>query len=345
MEEDKRAEAMRKAIEQADEADAEKKSKKAKAGKKGVNVGGKEIPIPNIPKVDLSQIKIPGVTGDGGKGTGDLKDLGETAKRKAAGIWGSKNGRLIVIGVVALVVLIFMGNLIGGMLGQTQNVPLSYKITDSELSVYRNSSYGSGYAWDAYVEVLNTGTENIYLSNMAFRVQTDKGEAVMTDQQLTSFPAVLQPGEHGYIYNKFGSELVYEANTSESLEKAYPGIANGEVGLDLRVVADVNLSTMVPGNYVVDENSVSIEDGLYGNKAMTCNLTNDSDSRGSDLSVFFVTYVDDNDGDDGLKCSGITFTRLDALPPHATVQIRMDPLNFIHSIQGETVTSWAMYVY
>lgn len=344
MADDKRAEAMRKALQEADEDAAKKRSKKPKpVDGKSISIGGKEL---NLPDIDLSGIKIPGVTGDGGKGTGNAKDLWETVRRTAVKVWGSRYGRLGVIGVAAMIGLIMLGNLVGGMLGTQQNVPLSFEITDSELSVYRNSSYGSGYAWDAYVEILNTGRDNIYLTDLAFRVETDTQEAICTvDEGLSVFPAVLKPGEHGYIYNAFGSELVYEANPDERLEKAYPHIADGTVSLVLRSSAVAHLAAEEPGNFVVDENSVVIEDGLNGNKAMECSIVNDSASRGSNLFAVFVTYVDDDDGDDGLKCSGITRFKLDALPPHATTKIRMDPLKFVHSMRSETVTSWKLYVY
>lgn len=341
---------MRLAREEADKAEAEKKKKKHKVkGEGGLSIGGKEI---NIPKVDLSSVKdavsgiqIPGVTGDGGKGTGNINDVAETAKKTATKVWNNRNGRLAVIGVAALLVIVIVGNLLGNMIGTTQNVPLAFEITDNSLSIYKNSSYTSGYAWDAYVEVKNTGTDNIYLSDLAFLVETDDGESVMMDRQLSVFPSVLKPGEHGYIYNQFGSELVYQSNSTKPIAEAYPQIADGRVGLHLRVSAKVNLSTATPGTYSIVDNSVKMEDGLHGGKAMTCQVTNESGAIGSNLTAVFVTYTDSEDGDDGLKCTSITMIRVDQIRPHDTIQIRLDPLNFVHSLKNLDVTDWKMYVY
>jgi len=355
MAEDKRAEAMRLAREQADEADAEKKKKKSKkVDSGGLTIGGKELPIPDVDLKNLtkdlgekiSNVKIPGVSGDGGKGTGNIQDLADTGKRTAKKVWGNRNGRLAVIAVASLLVIMIAGNFIGNMLGKTQNVPLAFEITDSTLSVYKDSAYGSGYAWDAYVEVKNTGSENIYLSNLAFRVETSLGETVMTDQQLSVFPSVLKPGEHGYIYNQFGSELVYEPNTAKPIAEAYPGIADGTVSLVLRAAANANLAANTPNTYSVVDNSVSITDGLEpGSKAMQCNVVNESGSIGANLTVVFVMYADSEDGDDDLKCIGITMGRINQIKPHETIQVRMDPLNYVHSMRNLTATDWKMYVY
>lgn len=346
---------MRQAIEDANAADAEKKKKKSKkVDSGGLTIGGKELPIPDVDLKGLgkdlgekiSNVKIPGVSGDGGKGTGNIQDLAESGKRTAKKVWSNRNGRLAVIAVAALVVIMIAGNILVGMLGHTQNVPLAFEITDSALSIYKNSAYGSGYAWDAYVEVKNTGSENIYLSNLAFRVETDAGETVMTDQQLSVFPSILKPGEHGYIYNQFGSELVYEANTSKPIAEAYPGIANGSVGLVLRAAANANLAVDTPNTYSVVDNSVSITDGLDpGSKAMQCNVVNESGSIGANLTAVFVMYTDSEDGDDNLKCIGITMSRIGQIKPHETILVRMDPLNYVHSMRNMTATDWKMYVY
>lgn len=115
-----------------------------------------------------------------------------------------------------------------------QTVPVSYEVTDDDLHVYPDSNYESGYAWDAYVEVLNNGTKAVSFSDIEFRVETDTGDVIMIDYDLTVSPETLQPGESGRISNRFGSELVNMANPGKSIGETYPGVASGDVGLVLR---------------------------------------------------------------------------------------------------------------
>lgn len=74
----------------------------------------------------------------------------------------------------------------------------AYEITYTNAQV--QESY-SGVMVDVIVEIENTGTSDLYLSNGACDLEDENGHLVSAMKSVPTYPNVISPGEKGYMYD------------------------------------------------------------------------------------------------------------------------------------------------
>lgn len=250
-----------------------------------------------------------------GKGAGAVKE-------KIGDLWNQKLGKVALLSAVGVIALIIVVSVISGITGKVQEAPISYELSNSVICVYENPDVPSGYSYDAYVEVTNTGSSNIYVKDMSFLIGDDDGNRIMIDNNLNFFPAILRPGEKGYIFNRFGTELT--------------GIYDKEMNLRLVPTFSIMRTDAEPHSYPVE--NVKVTDGPSGQK-MTGQVTNDTSKTVQSIYVIGVTY--DREG----NCTGISGTFLKNIEPHVTVNVQFDPMTMVRAWRNSQVVNYAIKAY
>ena len=246
----------------------------------------------------------------------------DAAKEKIGELWNTKLGKVGLLAVVGVVALIILVSVISGVTGKVQDAPISYSLSNSIICVYENPDVPSGYSYDAYVEITNTGTSNIYAKDMSFLIGDDDGNRIMIDNNLSFFPAILRPNEKGYIFNRFGTELT--------------GIYDKEMNLRLVPTFTIMRTDAEPHSYPVQ--NVTVSQGPNGQK-MVGQVTNDTSKTVQSMYVIGVTY--DSQG----HCTGISGTFLKNIEPHVTVNVQFDPMNMIRAWRNSQVVDYAIKAY
>lgn len=290
MAEDKRAEAMRKAVEESNK----KHGKKDEPAKSKLNF--KKLTEEHGDKVD-------------------------SVKEKVGGIWKNKTGKIAILAGAGVLFLIILVSIISKGSSKVQEAPVQYKISDAILCVYEADTM-SGYAYDAYVEITNTGSSNIYARDVQFMVQDHEGSRIMIDKNIRAFPAVIEPGQKGYLFNQFGTELtgVYAKDLTLSLVPAFAMVR----------------AEKVPYSYPVG--NVTIGYGVSGQK-MVCQLNNNTPKLVDSIYCVGLTYNKDG------RCTGISGTFLTAVEGHVTVNVQFDPMTMIRPWRNEKVVDYLVRAY
>ena len=258
----------------------------------------------------------------------NLKELSEKHGDKINGIkdkflelWENKTGRLAIIAAGGILLLIIFASIISSGSSKVQDAPVQYKISDAVLCVYEADT-GSGYAYDAYVEITNTGSSNIYARDAQFMVQDHEGSRIMIDKNIRAFPAVIEPGQKGYLFNQFGTELtgVYAKDLTLSLIPAFAMVR----------------AEKVPYSYPVS--NVTVGYGSLGQK-MACQLTNNTANLQESIYCVGLTYNKDG------RCTGISGTFLTGVEAHVTVNVQFDPMTMIRPWRNEQVVDYLVRAY
>ena len=267
---------------------------------------------------------------DGAKSKGklNLKELSEKHGDKIDGIkdkflelWGNKTGRLAIIAAGGIFLLIILASIVSSSSSRVQEAPVQYSISDAILCVYEADT-NSGYAYDAYVEITNTGSSNIYARDVQFLVQDQKGNRIMIDKNIRTFPAVIEPGQKGYLFNQFGTELT--------------GVYANDLTLSLIPAFAMVRAEKVPYSYPVT--NVTVGYGSRGQK-MVCQLTNDTHSMQESIYCVGLTYNKDG------RCTGISGTFLTGVEAHVTVNVQFDPMTMIRPWRNEQVVDYLVRAY
>ena len=139
---------------------------------------------------------------------GDMRENFSGIAEKIGPFLSTKYGKGVLIGIPVFIVLVIILVVISSATSGTGSVSASsYEVTDSVLCAYETDKTKSGFAYDAYVEVTNTGDNFIYLTDAMLLVQDENENRIVLDDAASVFPAVIAPGEKGYIYNTFGRDL------------------------------------------------------------------------------------------------------------------------------------------
>ena len=294
MADDKRAEAMRKAVEESNKKHGKKDGSSAGAGK------GSKLDIKAL--ADKHGDKVAGV------------------KDKAIELWHNKTGRLAIIVAGCVLLLLIIASAISNGASRVQDAPVQYKISDAILCVYEADT-ASGYAYDAYVEITNTGSSYIYPRDISFAIQDSETNRLMIDKQINFMPAVIAPGQKGYLF-KFGTELT--------------GVYSPELTFNLVPSFNVMRAEKAPHSYPVDH--VTIGYGMSGQK-MVCQLSNDTAKFAESIYCVGLTY------NDAGHCTGISGTFLLNVEPHVNVNVQFDPMMMIRPWRNQRVVDYAVYAY
>lgn len=159
--------------------------------------------------------------------------------------------------------------------------PISMQQPKETESPYRfGISYQSAKVWKSsigsqrlqtIVEIVNIGTENLYLSNGAYDLEDSDGKLVKSRQYVSAYPDVIAPGERGYMYEE------------TSLDD-YSG------GGDLTVVPrpDVREARVALIRY--DVTDISVSDGGYRGAKVMGRVENTTDKADDFIYVVAVFY-------------------------------------------------------
>ena len=202
--------------------------------------------------------------------------------------------------------------------GQTEksNSDKEYEEKVSMFNIY--DSFGS-LNYDAIVEIYNTSDEALYLDGRSFDIETSDGHLVQTESWISSCPDVILPGERGYFYNQFGTEL-----NDSSVDVS---------SLVLVPKYTVKKSTEIPHDYSVED--ISVRDGTYG-LTMTGRVFNDtSEEQGIYLQVVYY--------DADMNCLGITGTNVYGMLPNEYTSFEVSGMGLQNSFDASQVSHYTVY--
>ena len=166
-----------------------------------------------------------------------------------------------------------------------------YEITNTHFHYWKNSIGSLSYF--AFVEVTNTGTQNLYMDKCIFDFEDNDGHLLKSENFISSCPDIIAPGEKGYFYNSIGS------------------LAFDDVSLDngVRFAPDVSVvkATGKPVDYVVSD--VSLKAGTLGTPTIAGRVTNNTDK---DDSLFYIQAIYYNASGDVIAITGTNLTDFNA---------------------------------
>ena len=224
------------------------------------------------------------------------------------------------------ILLLIVVSIFSSISNKAVSSPAQYEVSNSILNVYENKDVPSGYSYDAYVEITNTGSSNLYVKDMSFKLETENGERLLIDKNINVFPAIIAPGEKGYIYNRFGTELT-------GLWESY---VNDNKEIFLVPSFTVMRSDAMPHNYPVSELTVG-----RSSRGQTISAQVENDTAKSASSIYVVAVVYNEKG----YCCGISGQFLRNVEPHVKVNVQFDPLNMVRAWRNETITDYMVFAY
>lgn len=160
-----------------------------------------------------------------------------------------------------------------------------YEITDTNFEYYTNSIGSIEYY--GYVEITNTGSNNLYLDKAIFDLEDNDGHLLQSDDFVSSAPSVIKPGEKGYFYNGLGSNLIDEGVSTDN-------------GINLVPQITIKNATGEPIRF--DVSDTDLREDNYGSIKVTGRVENNSTKDVGYLYINVIFY--DANG----KVLGITGT-------------------------------------
>ena len=175
--------------------------------------------------------------------------------------------------------------------GTADSEEISYEISDTSFEYYTNSIGKTEYY--GYVEITNTGSNDIYMDDCTFDIEDNDGHLLQSDSFISSCPEVISPGEKGYFFNGIGSSYLDDSVSMDN-------------GINLTPQIKLTKATGKPHAYPVSDLDIK-EDG-YGYVKVTGRVENDTEETASYVSLYFVFY--DADG----KAIAITSSSVTDIP-------------------------------
>lgn len=147
---------------------------------------------------------------------------------------------------------------------------VAYETSEPRLGVWDRS----GTIWvDVSLEITNTGTANLYLSDGAFDIEDSSGGLLETYDMVSIVPNVIEPGETAYLYGCTTADNITDVNGTYV---AVPKFEAAEATID-RVrfpVTDVTMTDADYGTYI----------DIIGR------VENTSDEDESMINIYFVFF-------------------------------------------------------
>lgn len=193
-----------------------------------------------------------------------------------------------------------------------------YSLGNPNLGYY---AYGGSTVYDAIIPVTNTGSTAIALGTGSTLVLNDNaGNTVFTDTSLRMAPAVLEPGETGYLFNAAGSAIADTIINSDTLS------ADLQVNL---------LPCEAYTKYSVSETNFGLD--AIGYPLITGTLTNASGKTGTDIAVQAVFT------DPAGNVIGVSETMITSLPSGSSQTFEIDANDLPGSFISAGVAEYEVY--
>lgn len=243
----------------------------------------------------------------------------------------TKTGKFVIGGVALVLVGILIAFIYSAVAVSPSSSEASYQITNSVICGYQTPNAVSGYGYDAYIEILNTGSSPIYIKDPEFLVAakaasdpSGKFKQIIDTKDITVFPAVIAPGEKGYMYNRFGEDLgdqFYDPNSELALAPSFT----------------IMKANAMPQSYPVSE--VYVERLQSGGQKLTAQVENNTDKNAGSIAVFAVVYNADG------YVIGIGNQFLTDVAAHTSSRVNMESLNMIYGFRNDQVADYVTYAY
>lgn len=159
------------------------------------------------------------------------------------------------------------------------SVPVSevqYKVTDTKFDYYINSIGIIEYF--GIVEIENTGSCNLYLSDATFDLEDNNGHLLQSDNFISKAPSVIKPGEKGYFYNGLGASSIDDGVS----------LSNG-----VKLVPQITVAKATGTASRCEVTDESFRKGTYGSPTITGRLVNNT-SKEMDLVSVDIIFYDSN---------------------------------------------------
>ena len=157
------------------------------------------------------------------------------------------------------------------------NEKFSYELKNTIFNYYTNSIGNIEYY--GIVEILNTGSTNLYMDDCTFDLEDNDGHLLQSDSFISTCPDIIAPGETGYFYNGLGANQI---DSSVSFDNGVKLVPNYKVEQSTAEIVD----------YTVSDTDMRTDD--YGNIKITGRVTNETDTDDSLVSIQFVLLDSDN---------------------------------------------------
>ena len=167
----------------------------------------------------------------------------------------------------------------------------SYDITNHYFVSYTNALGEPAY--DAIIEITNTGSTNLYLHANSFDIEDANNKLITTESLINTCPDLISPGEKGYLYLGLGGR--------------YPSGTDVNQELTLKPNMDIRVGTADPVDYEVSDTSINA--GNFGYPQVIGRVTNQTSN--DDALVYVQAVFFDNDGNP-IAISGTNLTDLKA---------------------------------
>ena len=195
----------------------------------------------------------------------------------------------------------------------------SYEVTNTNFGYYTNSIGDIEYY--GYVEILNTGSTNLYLDDCTFDLEDNDGHLLQSDDFIFSSPDIIAPGEKGYFYNGLGSNLI---DKNVSMDNGIKLVPNFKVEEARGEIVD----------YDISDTDMRTDD--YGEIKITGRITNNTDQDDSLVSIALILY--DSEG----KVLAITGTSVMDLPAGSTQSFEGSTMFADDAAAPDKVASYAV---
>ena len=193
-----------------------------------------------------------------------------------------------------------------------------YEQVDVSCMVYGE---GSERRYEMVVELVNTSDKPLYLNARSFDLEDKTGHLLQSDDELSTAPGVILPGEHGYIYNQFATPIDAVDIPTEDL-----------VFVPSYTVKD---AAKTPHDYPVSDVSFKTAEEGY---TMVGRVQNDTPEP--DFGVFANVIYLDKDG----KCLGITGKFITDLGPGETRSFEIASMEIEKTFDPELIGSYKIFM-
>lgn len=199
----------------------------------------------------------------------------------------------------------------------TEAPAVQYEITYKSANSFKDS-IGTVYII-GIVGITNTGSKNLYIASGSFDFEDATGALIATEDYISAYPEVIQPGETSYMY-------------TESL-------IDGDLPETVNVIPheDVEEATVDCVRLPVSEATIK-DDKYFGLEAMGRVENN----TGSDASFVYVCAIM-KDVEGNPVC--IAFTIVDEIKAGDKVGFSMTTLSIPDSITADSIASFDVYAY